>query len=401
MKQNRILYFCLFFLSLVFVYFYGGKVPYTIFYIMLILPAVSFSYTLVIYLRFKYDQELDKRLVVKGDTVNFIFTISNEDIFLYPYIKVTFCGAETVFANQCRVISFSLVPHSKKSCSFELKCMCRGSYKIGIKTVEIEDFLGIFRLTYKVWEPKVITVYPKIVFLDSFLLKTDFLSESHSVLNTRYEDMNTVLDIRKYAYGDSLKKIHWKLSAKANDLLVKRYQGTSETNSVLVLDLKKSSFSGEQNVILEDKLIESVVAVSHYCLTNWIPVKLVYYQNEKINSIDAKNPLLFNALYEVLARVRFAETIDIKDFLDIYVNDDVNTANIILFTANLNYELYNQIYKSCSSGYDVSLVYVSPEELTGLKSAEEANILANLPEIGVNIYKINIQDDIKKVLECC
>lgn len=398
MKRSRLLYACLFIAALIYIYFNGGKIPYMFFYTILVSPFISFVYTLFIYLRFKYGQELDKKFVTKGDKVNFIFSINNEDFFIYPYVRMTFYGAQTIFENQFQVKSFSLKPFSGKNYSFELQCNYRGTYEIGISSVEFEDFIGLFKLRYKVFEPRSVTVYPKIVHLEKFLLITDFMSEAQSILNTGDEDMATISDVRKYEYGDSLKRIHWKLSAKTQEIMVKKFESTSETNTIMLLDLHKNPYSTEENIMLEDKLIESVVAVLYYCLRKWIPVNLVYF-SEKLMSIQAKNHLMFNQIFEVLAKVKFKEYIPVKDLLEIYINSALNKTNVLIFTSNLDYELYSSIYKGCNAGYDLSLIYTSPEKFTGTKNAEVENILASLPEIGVNSYTLNIDDDTKQILE--
>ncbi len=398
MKQNRILYFCLFFLALIFIYFYGGRIPYTFFYVIVLLPVISLLYTFLVYLRFKYGQDTDRKFVTKGDKVNFIFSIHNEDFFFYPYVKVTFYGAETVFAKQFQIKNFSLAPFHGKTFSFELQCNYRGNYEIGINSVEIEDFLGLFTFRYNVFEPKYVTVYPCIVYLDRFFLKTDFQSESHSILNSRNEDMATISDIRNYAFGDSLKRIHWKLTAKSGDLMVKKFQSTSETSVVMILDLKKNPYTSGINVAVEDKLIESIVSVLHYCLYNWIPVTLIYYSGRLV-TVQARNHLMFNEIYEILARVKFNESIPVKDLIEVYTNDTIAKTNLLLFTSNLDYELYDRIYKTTVSGFDVSLLYTSPESLTSSATGDVDNILASLPEIGVNAYKIGVNDDTKLVLE--
>jgi hypothetical protein len=399
MKQSRILYLCMFFSALVFAYFNGGKVPYMLLYTMILLPLVSFVYTLVIYLRFKFGQELDKKFVTKGDKVNFIFSINNEDFFIYPFIKVFFHGAKTIFENQFQEKSFSLQPFHGKNFSFELQCNYRGNYEIGIHSIEIEDFFGLFKFKYNIVDPKFVTVYPKIIYLDRFMLKTDFMSESHSMLNTNNEDMSTVSDVRQYAYGDSLKRIHWKLTAKSGEIMVKKYQSTSETSTLMLLDLQRNAYSTGENIILEDKVIESIVSVLYFCLHNWIPVNLVFYSG-KLISLEARNHLMFNEIFEVMAKVKFNENVSVKDLLEIYSNSLLTKTNILIFTSNLNYELYNEIYKTSNSGYDVSIIYTSSEKLTGEKSTDADNILAFLPEIGVNSFKINIDDNIKEILEC-
>ncbi len=399
MKQSRMLYFCLLAAALIFAYFNGGKIPYMFLYTLIMLPIISLVYTLVIYLRFKYGQELDKKFVSKGDKVNFIFSINNEDFFIYPYVKVSFYGAKTIFENQFQVKNFSLQPFTGKNYAFELQCNYRGNYEIGINSIELEDFFGLFRFRYNIFEPKYVTVYPRIVYLEKFPLKTDYMSESHSMLNTRDEDMSTVSDVRKYAYGDSMKRIHWKLTAKTQEILVKKFQSTSETNTLMLVDLHENPYAPGENIVLEDKLIESVVAVLHYCLYKWIPVNLVCYSGALID-IHAKNHLMFNEIFEQLAKVKFSESFPIKDLLEIYTNNVLKKTNILIFTSNLDYDLYNQIYKTSNTGYDVSLIYTSAEDLTGVPDPEADNILSSLPEIGVNSYKINIHDNIKEILEC-
>ena len=398
MKKSRLLYLCLFISALVFTYFNGGKIPYMMLYTVILLPVVSLAYMAVIYFRFKYGQELDKKFVTKGDRINFIFSINNEDFFIYPYVKVSFYGSQTIFENQVRVENFSLTPFSGRNYSFELKCNYRGNYEIGINSVVLEDFFGLFRFRYNIFEPKYVTVYPRIVYLKKFLLKTDFMSESHSMMNSRDEDMTTISDVRKYQYGDNLRRIHWKLTARAQELMVKKFQSTSEANTLMLLDLQKNNLTPGENIIIEDKLIESAVAVLYYCLSKWIPVSLAFFSGG-LQNIHAKNHQMFNEIYEVLAKVKFSDNVPVRDLLEIYTINAIRSTSVVIFTSNLDYDLYDQLHKTLNSGYDVSLVYISPEKITGIKSSDTKNILDSLPEIGINSYKIEIDDDIKEILE--
>ncbi len=398
MKKNKILFASLFVLSLIFIYFYGGKIPYMLFYVIVLLPVISVALTLIAYARFKFVEEIDKRLIVKNDTINYKFSIYNNDLFLYPYISINFYGSDTLFSKQFQTKSFSLLPLKKKTYSFDLTCKYRGDYMVGVKTIEFEDYLGIFKITYKPEITKIITVNPQLVKLDSLYIKTNYLSESHSLLNNQYEDITTISDTRKYAYGDSLKKIHWKLSAKMNDLMVKNFEGTSKTNCVLILDLRKNNYSNEQNLMLEDKLIETTVAIVYYCLCNWIPINLIYHY-KGFTDIEAKNTMEFKKIYDALAKVRFDQDIDLKYVLSIYTRDNMKKTDLLIFTSNLDYDLYDEIYKAKALGYDVNLIYVSPEHITGVCDSSVNDILRDLPEIGITPYRVNVDDDIKLIFE--
>ncbi|HOM01459.1 MAG TPA: DUF58 domain-containing protein [Acetivibrio sp.] len=371
-----------------------------LFYTVLLLPFISIAITSIAFIRFKYIQEIDKREVVKGEEINYTLSINNEDFFLYPYIKINFCNSDTIFVNQFDSKCFSLLPFKKKTFSYKLCCKYRGNFSVGVKSIEFEDYLGIVKFVHQPISIKNITVHPRLVKLDSLKLKTDYLSESHALSNNRLENTMTFSDIRKYIYGDSMKKIHWKLSSKMNELLVKNFEGSSQTSSAILLDIKKNSHSFEQNSVIEDMLIEASIAVIYYCLSNWIPINLVYYNNKGFNDIEAKNPLEFQEIFNILSGVKFENDMNIKDVLNIYVKNNIlKRTSILLFTSNLDYELYEEIYKTKLMGYNLSLVYAFPDCIANNVSSEVNDILNELLEIGVMVYKIKTENDIKGVLE--
>jgi len=398
MAANRILYGFLLVLSVIFANFYGGKMPYMLLFLVLLLPVISMLYTVVLYFLFRYVQLVDRKYVTKGEKINYRFEISNESILCYPFIKVNFYGNEDFLARQFSSESFFLLPRKKLSFSYEITCSYRGEYMIGMKSVEFEDFMGLFRLVYNIPEPKDIIVLPRIIYLDRFLMKTNLPSDTQSVLNTQYEDLTTISDIRKYSYGDSLKRIHWKLSSKMDELYVKTYHGTSQTAAMFFLDFKQIEVPREVRIKLEDNLIEAVVAVIRYCLFNFIPVNMVYYMND-IVQMEAKTPSDFETIYKTLAQTRFNQNVAVEDIMELFLIDSSKKRDVFIFTANLNYNLYNQLCKVRVNGYEVSVIYVSSTSLTGKSTPEVENILSSLPDVGITVYRINADDDIKMVLE--
>ncbi|HPD01434.1 MAG TPA: DUF58 domain-containing protein, partial [Acetivibrio sp.] len=208
-----------------------------------------------------------------------------------------------------------------------------------------------------------------------------------------------VSDIRKYVIGDSLRKIHWKLSSKMNELLVKNYESASSTMSAIILDLKKNNYTVEQNAKIEDNLIESSLAVIYYCLNNYIPINLSYYSKGFVD-IEANKPLHFEGIYSTLSKIKFDHDVDVKDVLDIYTGkNSLIRTNIMLFTSNLSFDLYDKLYKAKLSEYDVNLIYIAPNVALDSDKAEIDNILKELPEMGITTYRINPEDNIKNVLE--
>jgi hypothetical protein len=316
----------------------------------------------------------------------------------YPYLSVAFFGSRTIFTEQFKKIDLSLKPKQERSFTFELDCRYSGNYEIGVDTIEIEDFFGLFKFKYKVPFPLSIIVYPRVIHLDRFKLKTDFTSESYSAIQSRHEDIGSINDVRKYAFGDNLKKVHWNITAKLGEIMVKQFQSTTESSVIVIPDFMKNNFNIEQNTVIEDKIVESVISVVHYCLNNWMPVNLIACSKEVLD-ITSTNPAEFSDLYNYISEAGFRHDTNISDITDVYVKNKTKKTNLVVCTANLGYELYNVLYYAVLSGFNVILIYVSPEELTKEKAPEAAEIINDLPRIGAVVYKININDDIKSVLE--
>jgi len=399
MKKNWILYLSFLLLSLLFIYFYGGKIPYMMFYTVASLPILSLAHSIGLFFSLKYMQKIDRQFVVKGDIINYSLRVSNKSMLMFPYIRVVFFCTSILSDLQFQEISFSLPPFGKKDLSFKFKCPYRGNYEIGIKFIEIADLLGIFKFKIKVRPPMYLTVYPKIINLEKKLLSSYSQTEGNSNKNnTFFEDLLTIIDIRKYSYGDSLKRIHWKATAKVGELMVKKYQHSSEKKTYLILDLEKNRFSPEENIVIEDKVIEVVISVIYYCLSSGIPVNLLYIKDKPVK-IEANSLSSFDEIYKNLACIPFNEETGLEDILETFVADNADKTNIIAFTSNIDFDLYSQICRLQAYGQNIAIVYVSGEEVTGIKDPDKDNMIRSLQETGVNVFKININDDIKPIFE--
>lgn len=386
-------------MAFIFVYFYGGKVPYMLFYTVLALPVVSLLYLALGYMGLKYEQGLDSSSVVKGGKITLSLRIANRGLFILPYVTIRFFGGNGELIQQPGIKNISLQPFSKREFCFEYVYKYRGCYELGVSAVEIQDLLGIFKLARRNERPLFVTVYPRIIDIDSIGLKTHYLPDQMSNLSSMHEDVSMIEEINKYNYGDSLKKVHWKLTAKMNELMVKKYQSTAVASVIFIFDLKRNSFTAESNAVIEDKHIETVVAVLRCCILNGAAARLVYY-DEEIRTIQCGSLIEFEHAYRAIAKIKFNQEANFKDIIDIQINHSINKPNILLSTSNVNYGLYEMLCRVKSLGFDLSLIYISPEEITGEKNSDVEKILSALSGTGIKAYRINISEDIKGVFEC-
>lgn len=398
MLSTRILYIILLLASFVFVLFYGGTIPYTIFFIFLLLPLASILYTVTIVSRFKYSQETDKKFIVKGDRINYSFTIGNEDYIFYPYLKVSFFGSDTIFSEKFTDFSLSLLPQSTREFKTELYCEYSGSFEIGAGKVVIEDFFGIYRFGYKIPFPLSITVYPRVVPLQNFSLKLDFSSVSLSKALYGNDESTTFRDVRKYSYGDSLKKVHWNLSAKLDEIMVRQFQNTVDSSALIIPDFTKNFFGKYETASAEDKISESAVSIANYCLRKNIPVTTVCY-SEKLEEFYADDLSGFGEMYDCISAIRFSREVDYPNITATYTASKSCDTNLVIITADLGYELYDVLHKAVLTGFYTTVIYIDPNNRNEDGNSRTDNVIRNLSKIGGAVYIINRDDEIKSVLE--
>lgn len=411
MKLNRILYLSLLIITFTFVYYYGGKVPNMFFYTVLVLPIVSFTYMLIGYFMLKYEQSLDNDLIFKGDKVTFTVNITNRGFFILPYISISFLNDKGGVIQKHKINNISLQPFSKREVSIDYIYKYRGDFKLGVSTIEVQDFLGIFKVILKNKTPLYITVYPQIIDIDEFYLSSGYLSDNASSVGGGKEDISTIEEINKYNYGDSLRKIHWKLTAKTNELMIREYEKVGSRSAILILDLQSDNFEVEKNAAIEDKLLETTIAILRYCIYNDAEVKLIY-DSKGINAINYSNSLDFQKAYEALAKVEFNQKTSFKDIIESEVNCNIGKADIIIATFNINYILYEELNKAILLGCNITLIYIYgnekiesnkeeyKENLSKAHGDNEAKtILALLSELGIKLYEINIEEDIQAVFK--
>lgn len=411
MKLNRILYLSLLIITFTFVYYYGGKVPNMFFYTVLVLPIVSFTYMLIGYFMLKYEQSLDNDLIFKGDKVTLTVNITNRSFFILPYISISFLNDKGGVIQKHKINNISLQPFSKREISIDYIYKYRGDFKLGVSTIEVQDFLGIFKVILKNKTPLYITVYPQIIDIDEFYLSSGYLSDNVSSIGGGQEDISTIEEINKYNYGDSLRKIHWKLTAKTNELMIREYEKVGSRSAILILDLQSNNFEVEKNAAIEDKLLETTIAILRYCIYNDAEVKLIY-DSKGINAINYSNSLDFQKAYEALAKVEFNQKTSFKDIIESEVNCNIGKADIIIATFNINYILYEELNKAILLGCNITLIYIyGNEKIENNKEEYKENlskaygdneaktILALLSELGIKLYEINIEEDIQAVFK--
>ena len=390
MIRNRVAYLLFLISTAIFASFYGGNITYILFFTTLFLPVFCLFYTAYVNARFKIHQTIPKVRLVKMESVPYHFVLANEDFFTFTSIKVSFYDKTSHVSLNDHSNIYCLGPNSNKKIDGTVYGDYRGTYEIGAVSVEITDFLGLFRVTYAIKSPLRLIVSPRILTLENLNL-TSFIKDSTTTKNAQ-SPVNQIVDteLRKYTKGDNKKLIHWKASAKEQTLLTKKMINLEEFETLLFIDLQKVSTEDAINLVSEDKVVELSLAIANHFLLHLIPLRIIYQDHKKTEVLlHGKKDL--NNLYEQCINFKFQNTTPIHTLIRDYCTKHLSNDYYIIISPNLNRDLFENLFALQKKGKQITFFYIR----TSSESSPN-HLLQVLKNNGVVIYDIWMDEDLLK-----
>jgi uncharacterized protein (DUF58 family) len=140
------------------------------------------------------------------------------------------CGFQTLTSEE--TLHFACVLHGVR----------RGLYRVGPAVIEASDPLGLVRRFRVDPEVRFVTVLPRTVTIDPGWPLGH--RPIHEVPRRRslFEDPARFLGVRDYQAGDSLRRIHWRATARTGRLQVKLYEPAVLEGALLAVEMGKAAF---------------------------------------------------------------------------------------------------------------------------------------------------------------
>jgi len=385
-ESNIVRYFAVFLVCLVYAYFFGGFFPFMLLYLSIALPIISLLHLIVIYTQFRVSQQINGRIFIKGTAARYTLLMENPTIFYMPYITVNMLIEGQVLCKDMKRMSLSLPPFANRSFSYELPLYYRGLYNIGVHSIEISDFLGLFSFTVYPPEMKSILVRPRIIdspYLDIQELKSTEGSRSREHLEAGNDE---IVNIRDYTYGDSSRKIHWKLSSKLRKYMVKETKNEQDKDSIFILNLNNQRIPDLNSLMMEDCLIEEIVADINYLLKMNMSLRLCFFKNGP-QTVRAVSALDFQNIYNILSEVKFNQDYDFVQALDYFTEGEDHSNLLFIYTVKLDPGMIEKLIKLKNKGFDLQLFFVCYEGV-GFEESKWRDIADLLTKNEIDAYRL-------------
>jgi uncharacterized protein (DUF58 family) len=125
---------------------------------------------------------------------------------------------------------------------YQLYCKKRGYYNVGPLHLRTGDLFGFVNGARQENNAVALTVYPQVLSLEKLGLPSRSPFGTLASRQRLFEDPARVAGVRSYSSGDSQRIIHWKASAREDELLVKKFQPAIALNVAVVLDLNRDNY---------------------------------------------------------------------------------------------------------------------------------------------------------------
>lgn len=280
---------------------------------------------------------------IKGAPLNYRLVVRNDGRISCSK-GTAFIELENMLTGEvsCEEIAFSIGPKQTKEFELQRTFENCGKVKITLKNIYSWDFIGAFFKKVNCFSETRALILPKTYPLEINMTsgnQTDLNSDEYSMYKSGFDPSET-FEIREYRPGDNIKNIHWKLSEKLQDVIVRELSLPINNTVLLLLD---NSYTVEQHKTTPrvlDAIGETVISIAQVLCHQQIPFQMAWYDRED-GTIQVVEVMNIDDLSSAISGVLSAATeLDQLSVLEHFKEDvgQLQYAHIIVVGANMQAE---------------------------------------------------------------
>lgn len=181
-----------------------------------------------------------------GRNMDEVFTVQNMAILPKLWLEVR--DHSDLPSHKVSHVVPAIWPRGNYRWYVQTTCTTRGEYRLGPMTLKSGDPFGLYVTPRKIGNVNNIIVYPKIVALNRFMLPAAMLAGGEPQRQRSHNVTTNASGVREYASGDSYNRIHWRSTARRQQLMVKEFELDPLVDIHLFVDLSARSLYEAQGV---------------------------------------------------------------------------------------------------------------------------------------------------------
>ncbi len=136
-------------------------------------------------------------------------------------------------------------PRGVREVSYPIRSEVRGRYRVGPLSVRLTDPFGLCELARSFATSDELVVTPVVHPLPAVRLGGDWSGGGEAAARSVSVSGSDDAATREYRYGDDLRKVHWKSTARTGELMVRREEQPFQSRATLLLDARRDAHRGD------------------------------------------------------------------------------------------------------------------------------------------------------------
>lgn len=276
MKVFRIIWWCLMPVMLFMGLYTGLVVYYIILFTQLLLVLLILAADALMARSYTVKQTVDDEELTKGGETTLHIKLKNHTLLPASLIRLEL---ELVDADADAALEFSPVPQGVDSFHVKVTAPYRGRFYLGVGRMAVTDVFGLLTVPFDIrrwndYAPAKLTVYPLAETPEGGAAQVRDTKAFSPIFLKSAQSGDSLAGVRRYEPGDSLRLIHWKVSARMGEPMVRQYE-LPEQNRVLILpDTDLHGLTGSRALIYADTVCECAASLSLAALSLGLGAKL-------------------------------------------------------------------------------------------------------------------------------
>ncbi len=371
----------------------------------------------------EYKRQVSEQRVLFGEKITLAISVENAKLLPLPWLECDDTVSpslklpgqtlyrDTASGQLLLECLFSPGWYDRVTRRYTIECRQRGVHALGPTHLKSGDIFGFVKREMTILNRQYILVYPLIAPITSFGLPARHPFGDRRAPRRLLEDPSRIVGVRDYVYGDSLRRVHWKATARTMTMQSKIYEAT--TTYTLNIFLNMSARLDNHYGIhpeLQELAISAAASVTNWAVDEGYAVGLysnsIMYipdedstksktetsqtqeaderqqkvqevqevqamlQRRRVHIPAASNAEQKTRILEALARLQSYFGSNIEDIIQHERTHLATGSTIVLITNSIGETMIEPLHRLRQSGHPVTILFVgdtlSPVRLSGI-----------------------------------
>jgi uncharacterized protein (DUF58 family) len=277
--------------------------------------------------------------------------------------------------------------------TYVLEAVRRGRYVVEEVRATIDDPFGLARAELDLAARGSLLVYPRLVTLDRLFSERGAHAQDGRRLLLRRPSGFDLHSVREYERGESLRKVHWKTTARRGQLMVKELEDAPRDEIAVILDGDASAVVGdsfEAQVRAAGSILRAHAAHGRRAV---LAVNSAQRPTARVSSLEGD----WLAAMGVLAAAEPDGGRPVVELLARESGPASRAFETVVVTARLSGALARKLAQRALSGHGVAVVWIDAASFGGRAAKLEPELL-RLQSAGVAVAVLRAGDSLAAVL---